>query len=1519
MEGGANKPNRVETGQSDAPFSRPEDAASAANESKNDMTNSGEQKEISDQKIAAILRMGRDALTLSEIEIANEVGNNADTALIVSEVSQTDKKNAVNEAVDQYMHTGSKIETFAKNLFFVKPFIASYKRALANSAVRRVGNTEAAFEALGITPGSKINKDGSEYTQRRARLALDEAGFNDGKKVQEVTQEDSLSLNKNEYIENVGGKETNKVNKALKNLFNELSDAKKHGDAEAMKLAREQYNQKLEEFQKEGLFGDQQATAGQKIIESKFVQFLAGDHSKRTMTELDSLRKAADGVELLVENNLAEDRFNQYVDQHVSLYKASMQEGVYTKQKVNNVMAAVAAGGIVGGVLYTALGRQARTQAKAQALGEAAKAVAQEATSEAAKKVAANALSGGLVGAAFGAVRGAQAANVKMSEAEIRDATSAEAIVTPEERAEAAKQEAVDAAKNEVDNSAEDAVENEGEQGVEGVSKKRKIAAVFEKIGKIKRNLTGEDLHTENINKLRDRKSAKELYDTLGRKSNMLEILETTNPDQRLSKIKELANGNSAELVKMLKEFAETDGVEGFYEKWEGKMNDETRKKFEAFRELPAYVEINDIIAKAFSEDAKKNGKELTNEELQGIKDKYFSLILDSKDNSKRVRDSLADTIAEAQARNKVSAEKNIDLISYSKGNVSRERFLLSERMTEVNKKWLQDPEYKSMIQDKVLEKAKAFSENDKKIKGERGAFIARQAIVDAITGGMIGAAAGAAFTYIKVQYAQSANKAEVAAAAGSTASDGVEEAAASTDEVTNGGNEITFSEDENGGYAVFSNGEKVIGEGDEAGIHFNPETGQIEESDLELLRERVGDIEVNTISEKLPSAHAVRSVEEYFNKGNTEYLNENAEQGFRISEVHRSEWLSNSDGSPQAIINMAQTPGEGVVNEGDIVMQVVPNGTTANVGDLQVVLTPDKELTDMGIVLDVADDGTVTIPAGSVAASMFSDGNFSGRYIEVVQAAGDDNFNILGTLKGSDTLSEVGFQHEMEKITYVYNIGGTEITAPTDARVEFDMHNVGAESLRDSGPVNYENPLPVVTEEELTAGRTTFSPENGQVNIIVNGAATSDAKEALSMPTRSGNFSEAYDPFFSAEKDKEALNGPNLIRALVDPNREMEAAEADAAFAEAIENGNLSTNTILNAYLEEVGNSPEQVVEMRAMLGDLQFDIDGDGTMELIDTEAEVNAVADILKNSAEGEGYSAFVNDTFSRLFEKLNGGEIRLVKYADEPYDYTTLGYTNDANNVLHLFARKKTACDGIGLEFLDEEGNSIYDFDIARKLWKMSSSAKLQHITERLNCCQKTADVTWIKKAAQAVAQEQQIRPSDVTMEQTSDVSTENPRPSDVAAEQTSDVSTENPTPSDIVSERPSDPKAEAPSDPTAEAPSDPATEAPSDEAAENPLPPKTGTNPWEGRNPGQMPTTPGFEEESGNNGGAPIVQPGEETPPPPNEEGVNPNEGGQQDWAEPPSSNEDTGTGGTEDQSAGSDDEAARRFRENMGS
>ena len=872
----------------------------------------------------------------------------------------------------------------------------------------------------------------------------------------------------------------------------------------------------------------------------------------------------------------------------------------------------------------------------------------------------------------------------------------------------------------------------------------------------------------------------------------------------------------------------------------------------------------------------------------------------------------LMDAVADLRARLGVSNELKIDLISYSKDNVDEERLALFKKAVEAEKLLFgqmgdeaeneakegekedgakdneekegdekedgveegdeKESGMKKAVEDLIKEKAEKYKESASEAKELEKSFIRRQGMARAIQGAIAGGVAGAVAGGVKDYFAGTGLFAE-----------------------TSTGTKGTFHfEDRNSDGSLEMYGEK--GEVVVDDLHYNKATGQIDESDLALLRSKGVNIEENYIETgNLPDGRPATAVDSYFSRYNENYVSAEdigtkgiEDPGNTVTSIGDADSnMQDMFGNDRASIGSAK-----MINEGDFTFKVSSGDRSVNVDDLKVVLSPPNEVDGTGVVLDVAEDGTVTVPAGSTAASMFDgNGNFMGGEMNVVRdATFGDGYEIIAQSEGAGTLTHVYSADAMPGVvTYTVN-GESGFSIPKDYLTE----------ANNSGSINEALRAAESNAEKYVVG------ERG--SIEVDGLGADNKVEQLNIPTHKGGYTEVDDPFLSPEKESPALNSKNLVReALKDSGRDVESmsnAEADAALIEAVNNGTVSTEQVTNAYLEQMGNSPEQIVEMRAMMGGLVYDIDGDGVGELIDTDSEINAVADLIKDSGP-EQYDNFVNETYSMLYEKMQGGEIRLINYSEEPYDYTTLGYLEKLkNNVIHLFAKKESKSNGIGIEFLDKEGKSIYDLDIVRKVWKLSKNASIDHVTERLNCGQKTANVSWAEVANQTTSTGTGDEGTGDESTGTEDTGTESTGVEPTGDEPTGDEPTGiEPTGDEPTGEEPTG------IEPTGDEPT-------GEEPTGTEIVGKTDTNPWEGNNPEKMPVTRSFEEVSADNDGARIVQRTQEELPEIDRSGVNMNPEDQQDWAaQPTAAVEDTGTGGTVDMSADNNEDAAEMLRQ----
>ena len=628
-------------------------------------------------KIATALRLGQVASKAAELSAdeniyssdeAKAIEEEGDVSLIVAEADKQDMSNAVKEAVEKKV---SK----EKNILYrtlLKPIMTAHYAAVASKAVEKAGgDASAAFAELGLDDTSRINKDSTEYIKRKARLVLEKDGFSNDK----IDSESSFHLEEGEKVEKVQDEKAKEVNETLKDLFKELEDAKKQKDDEAYKKAWNDYNEKIEQWQEKGTFGNNQETALDKLSSIKMFRFLFGNKlNNKSVTELSALKKAGEGVKALVEHDtsLNSDKFAEYIDEgHISLYNADIKAGLNKKQLVNNVTAAALAGGAVGAVFYSLVGQKARMGVKGAVAGHVASEAAADvlastvtgaATADVLASTITGAATGGVAGFAAGAIRGVQHARVKMSESEIEHATSTDekdVLLTAKEKAEAAKAKAeAEAAKaaeggnaddkepdgeNAGDNKGADDEKADGKTEAINANKAKKIASIFGKVAEIKKKITSEEKVLSEIEKVRDRKSAKELYENIDRDAIIVKLFNEKDTEARRKLIKEL-NQSDPEMLN------------------------------EAVQKL-----ITDERLYTVNKRGKKSNKHLKKHgEIDGNKGVELVVrLLDNKENLKFVESDLRNDLAEVKARNTVSARMKIDLVKYSAGNTAREKYLL--------------------------------------------------------------------------------------------------------------------------------------------------------------------------------------------------------------------------------------------------------------------------------------------------------------------------------------------------------------------------------------------------------------------------------------------------------------------------------------------------------------------------------------------------------------------------------------------------------------------------------------------------------------------------------------------------------------------------------------------------------------------------------------------------------------------------------------------------------------------------
>ena len=68
-------------------------------------------------------------------------------------------------------------------------------------------------------------------------------------------------------------------------------------------MNKEKYNKQVDEWQERGTFGQNEGARDAGVF-GRIGTFLVGDHSKKSMTQLDALRKMGDAVEDLAKEKI---------------------------------------------------------------------------------------------------------------------------------------------------------------------------------------------------------------------------------------------------------------------------------------------------------------------------------------------------------------------------------------------------------------------------------------------------------------------------------------------------------------------------------------------------------------------------------------------------------------------------------------------------------------------------------------------------------------------------------------------------------------------------------------------------------------------------------------------------------------------------------------------------------------------------------------------------------------------------------------------------------------------------------------------------------------------------------------------------------------------------------------------------------------------------------------------------------------------------------------------------------------
>ena len=1201
---------------------------------------------LSDEKLSTIKEaMGKTALIATGM--SKEDIENARIEVVSKNTAKTIEKHAVLQGITVIPAVGYIVGNA------IKIGIAAKHRHDFNKAVANSDTLEEAYNRVGLDiTQSRILNSSSEQTKDRAMQILENAGYDENNQINEARSR----LDENDVVKR-DEKAEQVVRQALTDYYSNFKDAK--DDA-----AREEASRKF----------DAQVKAA-----------FAGKENLGTSIDLQQQKT---GIEQLVQNkdiDIVKEDISTYLEQHMSLYKADIKEGVYTKNKVDkvtNVVGAVAAAGVAGGILAFIAGREGRSELRA-ATGAAT-------TGLAANPTLKGGLTGAVVGGTFGGIRGWQNAGYRLSDAEIKAATTFDDAAP--EAAEATSSETPEASPAlDSDMILDEPVAPDQPNTPYEIDEKAwlewgdKQKEYEEKLAKYK-ELATEPVAPDQPNTpyeidekawLEWGDKQKEYEEKLARHKEFLRLREERDKTGNPAEATEVSNEGAGEETNESEKTSEKKGLKA---RIVGKIAEFKRKR----------THEDELFAAIEKKRDRKNASDLT-KDLKEL----------MEDNSPEAKSKLLTLYAEIIARGRFSSNNKVDLIKYK----DDDRTALEAMLHSAEEKMDFNVDEAFKNEDSDLNKAiKAqYEELEKNYKEARNLEIeyrVRSAAVDAVTGAVIGAAAGIICTKLM------ATKAVKGAAQGvGHLKQSIGEAIGLIDKEDGididqlEGDQVELVEDPDGGYTVKIGGQEIIGEGDAKGIDFNSD-GTLTDESKEMLEGAGFDIQDIVTEHHFESAVQHIGIKEFFDPSNKEAND--------LTEISDRSWVTGNNGGDQILMG-----GTHMDSEGNIIINVEPSQSSGESLDgMKLLLTPGNGNIDTGVTVDVNPDGTIEIPANSPAASFFDGNSFKGGYGEIIREGANGHVDVYATpfINRGSTLSSITVPDSeavWEEHDYVLTAGDREfdVNIPEEItdNARFEALN-GIESLKGvAGEIGYES--------------------NGEATTLTT--TSGEAVEVEHFEHR-GGYSDTVDSYFG-EKDGVYNSGASIVRQMVGNQGEgLSSQEVDRIFLNKVANGEIQEGDVVEEYLKTMGNSPEAITTTRAMLGDFKFDIDGDGTPELIDTQDEINLASDII--SRDPEAYDAFVNDTNELFYEKIAGGQIRFVDYSspNDQYQYTTWGVRGEDNNILQRLGQTgNRTTDGVGIVFVDKYGNSIYDEATVRKLWNLPDDYDIRYIGDRLNCIQKTA--------------------------------------------------------------------------------------------------------------------------------------------------------------------------------------------------
>ena len=644
-------------------------------------------------------------------------------------------------------------------------------------------------------------------------------------------------------------------------------------------------------------------------------------------------------------------------------------------------------------------------------------------------------------------------------------------------------------------------------------------------------------------------------------------------------------------------------------------------------------------------------------------------------------------------ARGRVSRDKRIDLVKFDKN-----RGEFDQKLREVERSLYGDqvnldeqlPEdVVDGLQEKIAGRQNELLENFNKAEWVRRRYQLRAATVDGVIAAGMAAGAGALMQIgtTALQHAAEAmgfaNEAQPNAGNGGNVDELMEQAKAN-------GKGVSLEEDPDGGYSLKIGDQTLIGEGDQPGINYNPD-GSLNTESREALEALGLTINETVGSRPAPGGgNSFQSLEDFFNRGNA------GANG--LTTISGRDWSADD---PVVIYDPVAD------GEGNIIMQVVPSGYQGNVDDLTMFLSPGKSGMT-ALALDVQPDGTVVIPAGSAASSLFNGDDLLGR-VEVGTMQGDGIAHILAVDGPGEAVGQginVAVPSDVTEIpTYSYSISTADGTTLDIATPDI-VNQIAEQTVMHEG-------MPTIGLDEPNG--LNFSEETVSMH-------TADGQTIeLERASHYGGYQSITDTFNSVEKRGAGNTGTSIIDTLLERHTGAKTVgrsieDVDAQFSQMVQNGEISQSEVVNEWLKTCTNSPESIVSFRSYMGGLTADL-GNGQVT-IDTEDEINSLADMI--SRDPVAYDNFVNDTLNMFYDRVNGGTISLSNLLENQYQYTTWDQLFGDNIFQHLGHVSTDTTNGVGIVFLDQNGETIYDQETVHSILNIPGNYRIDEIGPRLDC-------------------------------------------------------------------------------------------------------------------------------------------------------------------------------------------------------